>query len=101
MEASTPTFGISFFVKNEREKQGKVPLYCRITVNSESTGFSLKRRIEQKLWTDVMDKRSIDPKLQSLRLYLDRIKSKILAYYDELVFQNSPVNPEILKNKFL
>jgi hypothetical protein len=22
----TPTFGISFFVKNEREKQGKVPL---------------------------------------------------------------------------
>lgn len=101
METNIPTFSTSFFVKNEREKQGKVPLYCRITVNAESIGFSLKRRIDQKLWTDAMDKRNQNPQVQSLRLYFDRIKSKILAYYDELVFHNSPVSPEILKNKFL
>jgi hypothetical protein len=37
-----------------------------------------------------------DPQVELFRLY-DRIKSKILSYYDELVFQNSAeVSPEIL-----
>lgn len=101
MESTIPTFGVSFFVKSGREQQGKVPLYCRITVNAESSDFSLKRRVNTELWTETFDKRIKNPQVQSFQLYLDRVKSKILSYYDEMRLQNIPVSPEILKNKFL
>lgn len=48
------------------------------------------------------DRRSKNSQVQTLQLYLDRVKSKILTYYcSEMRLQNIQVSPEILKNKFL
>ncbi|MCM4154410.1 Arm DNA-binding domain-containing protein [Gramella sp. AN32] len=46
------TFGIVFIPKSSKAKNGKVPLYARITLNGERIELSLQRRITLNLWDD-------------------------------------------------
>ena len=37
------TFGIQFIIRNDKLKNGKSPIYARITINGEITHFALKQ----------------------------------------------------------
>lgn len=46
---NTNTFSTAFLLRNSKAKQGKAPIYCRITVNGQRSEFSIKRSIELNL----------------------------------------------------
>ena len=42
------TFGIQFIIRNDKLKNGKAPIYARITVNGDITHFALKQWIYER-----------------------------------------------------
>ena len=44
------TFGVQFIVRQDKLRDGKVPVYSRITVNGEIIHFALKQWIDPKYW---------------------------------------------------
>jgi hypothetical protein len=44
------TFGIQFIIRNDKLKNGKSPIYARITINGEITHFALKQWIDPNNW---------------------------------------------------
>ena len=45
------TFRILFYLKrNAQNKNGLVPVMCRITINGEISQFSCKLMVQEKLW---------------------------------------------------
>ncbi|MBS1504851.1 MAG: hypothetical protein JST32_22510, partial [Bacteroidetes bacterium] len=45
------TFGIQFLIRQDKLKNGKAPIYVRITVNGEVTHFALKQQlVDPKYW---------------------------------------------------
>lgn len=47
---STHTFSISFFLKKDKAKNGKAPLFARITVDETFTDISTKQRVDTSAW---------------------------------------------------
>ena len=46
------TFGIQFVIRKHRIKEGKAPIYARITVNTNRCEISVKRRIHTDKWNN-------------------------------------------------
>lgn len=44
------TFGVQFLIRQDKLKEGKAPVYVRITVNGEIIHFALKQWIDPKYW---------------------------------------------------
>lgn len=44
------TFTILFWIFKAKIRNGKAPIYCRITVNGKRAQFSLKRSIDPEKW---------------------------------------------------
>lgn len=47
---STHTFSVSFFLKKDKAKNGKAPLFARITVDGSFTDISTKQRVDTSAW---------------------------------------------------
>lgn len=103
MSTKQNTFGIIFFIKKEsKNKEGKVPLYARITVNGKRSNISLKQNIAEVNWNE---KRGVakgnKPEIVKLNNYLEEFRSGIVATYQELVLQKTLITAELVKNKFI
>ncbi|NJO69699.1 MAG: site-specific integrase, partial [Bacteroidetes bacterium] len=48
---TTNTFGIIFYIKRQKEKKGKAPIYARITVDGKRVEVSIKRDIDVDNWS--------------------------------------------------
>jgi len=46
------TFGIQFVIRKHRIKDGKAPIYARITVNTSRCELSVKRRVNIDNWSN-------------------------------------------------
>ncbi|HZY39618.1 MAG TPA: site-specific integrase [Mucilaginibacter sp.] len=44
------TFGVQFLIRQDKLKDGKAPIYARITANGEIVHFALKQWIDPKYW---------------------------------------------------
>ncbi len=44
------TFGVQFIIRPDKLKNGKAPIYARITVNGEIIHFALKQWVDPALW---------------------------------------------------
>lgn len=47
---TTNTFGVHFMIRQDKLKEGKAPVYARITVNTDRILIGLKEWIEPKSW---------------------------------------------------
>jgi integrase/recombinase XerD len=47
---STHTFSISYFIKKDKTKNGKAPLFARITIDGKFTDLSTKQRVNTLCW---------------------------------------------------
>ena len=45
-------FGVSFFTNTYKEKDGKLPIYARITVDGKRVDLLIKRDVEKGNWDD-------------------------------------------------
>ncbi len=101
--AKRSTFKVLFYLKkNAPKKNGKVPIMCRITVNSEQSTFSTKVDISISNWDlkygRVLGKskeaQTLNTKLDNIRLGIEESHSKILKI-------EGSVSSNKLKNVFL
>ena len=43
---------VYYFIRRKKNKQGKVPIYCRLQMNGKRKDFSIFKWIEMEKWDD-------------------------------------------------
>ncbi|WP_034891638.1 site-specific integrase [Gillisia sp. Hel_I_29] len=96
------TFGIVFIPKSSKAKNGKAPLYARITLNGERIELSLQRRITQNLWDEQKSRlRGCSAESIQVNGSLDRIYNKIYESFRQLQNENKLLNVSAIKQRYL
>jgi len=99
MNTSSNSFGVAFFVKRGKEKDGMFPIYARISVNSKRVEISVKRWVAENNWHSGRGKaKGTKDEIVKLNNYLEKFRSKIVECYQELVIQRKTITPELIKN---
>ncbi len=102
MKTQNNTFGIVFYLKKYKAKDGKAPLYARVTVDGQRTDIALKRKIELEKWSDVKGMaKGRSEEIRSLNTFLERIRGRLTECYQELQLNKVLVTALGVKNKFL
>ncbi|MFN8254208.1 MAG: site-specific integrase [Bacteroidales bacterium] len=98
---TTNTFGIVFYLRKYKGKDGKAPIYVRITVDGKRTDVSLKKDILTNNWNDAkgLAKGKTD-EIRNLNTYLEQIRSRLVECYQELQLKKKLITADLIKNKF-
>lgn len=84
------------------DKEGKVPIYMRITVNGKRSEVSIHRKIEISSWNLKAGKvRGTTPEVKNLNRFMDSIKGKVYDHHRELTEKNKIITARTLKNSYL
>ena len=96
------TFRSLFLARWELEKNGKVPLCARITIDGEKVKFSLKSEVSSAIW-DPKSGRGKGQTKEALQLnrYLDSIKGQMIMHYHSLSEANEVVTASMVRDAFL
>lgn len=96
------TFGIQFVIRKHRIKDGEAPIYARITVNSQRTEISIKKRINLDNWNRGKGiAKGRNPEVTKLNSYLEQIRYQLTSCYQEMVINKETITTDALKKKFL
>ena len=79
---TTNTFGVHFLIRPDKTKEGKAPVYVRVTVNTERVLLGLKQWVEPRSW-DVRKGIGKGIKSETLKLnnYLSEIRIELGECY--------------------
>jgi site-specific recombinase XerD len=96
------TFGVQFIIRQDKLKDGKAPLYCRITVNGEIVHFALKKWIDPKHW-DQRKGAGKGNKDEAARINsdLEDIRVALGNYYQKLRLKGGRITAEAVKDVYL
>jgi site-specific recombinase XerD len=88
--------------KDKKKANGKIPLFCRITVDGKETRFGLKKDVNPKSW-DVKAGKVIGRTNEAVEInaLIDKTKSKIYKIYRDIQESEDSVTAEKVKNVFL
>ena len=96
------TFSILFFLqRNKATKDGKAPIYLRITVNGKRSQISIKRKVDIDKWNSESGKvigKSLEVK--ELNRYLNSLENKIFKIQQKLLDDNRQITALLIKNIF-
>jgi site-specific recombinase XerD len=96
------TFSILFFLqRNKVTKDGKAPIYMRITVNGKRSQISIKRKVAVEKWNSEAGKvvgKSME--VRELNRYLNSLENKIFKIQQKLLDDNRPISALLIKNIF-
>lgn len=96
------TFTILFWIKKKRTKNGKAPLFARITIDGERKEISVNRNVSILDWDANAQKISIrGEEAKEINDHLTIMKSKLLKCYDKLELRNERITAEALKNEYI
>jgi len=74
---TTNTFGISFYLRRYKSKEGKAPIYVRITVDAKRTDLALKTDIEIGKWNNLKGvAKGKSDEIRSINDYLGKVRSR-------------------------
>ena len=96
------TFKVLFYLKRQNEKNGKVPVMGRITINGTMAQFSCKLNIRPALWDSKANK-AVGKSVEAQRINetLENIKTNIGKQYQRISDRDSYVTAEKVKNAWL
>jgi site-specific recombinase XerD len=95
------TFGISFYLRRYKIKDGKVPIYVRITVDSKRTDLALKTDIEIEKWNSLKGiAKGKSEEIRSINDYLEKVRSRLMDCYKELLLKNKLITADLIKDMF-
>lgn len=96
------TFRILFLARWELEKNDKVPLCARITIDGEKVKFSLKSEVSSNIW-DPKSGRAKGQTKEALQLnrYHDSIKGQMIMHYHSLSEAKEVVTASMVRDAFL
>jgi len=97
------SFSQLFYLKGKHfEKDVKVPIYLRLTVNGQRNELSISRKIEPEKWNARTGKmRGTNLEANELNSYLDAVRNKINKIHGRLVDEGRPFNSSEIKNLYL
>jgi site-specific recombinase XerD len=99
---SQNTFGIHFILRMNKVKNGKAPLYARITVNTSRIEVSLKTLVETADWNSSKGlAKPKNEKAKELNSFLEQVRGQFADCYKQLQLQKKIINAEAIKNLFL
>lgn len=96
------TFGVQFIVRQDKLRDGKAPVYARITVNGEIVHFALKQWIDPRHW-DVRKgygKGSKD-EVALLNDGLEQVRVALGHHYQQLQLKGKYITPNAVKDAYL
>jgi len=99
---SNSTFSVLFWLYSSRSKNGKAPIYARISVNGKKLNISLKRRIPINEWDSNkqrVNNSSIHAK--STNQYLDEFYSGLFQSFQQLRIEGKHITPQSVKARFM
>jgi hypothetical protein len=77
---TTNTFGILFYLRRYKSKDGKAPIYVRITVDGKRTDVAIKTDIEIDKWNNLKGMaKGKSEEIRSLNTYLDKIRNRLIG----------------------
>jgi hypothetical protein len=97
------TFKVLFYLKRDKQKRnGKAPLFCRITVDGKETRFGMKKDVHPGCW-DVKTGKATGRtgEATEINALIDNAKSAIYKVYRDLQERDNSVTAEKVKNAFL
>ncbi|MCR8558157.1 site-specific integrase [Mucilaginibacter sp. BJC16-A38] len=99
---TTNTFGVHFLIRQDKLKDGKAPVYARITVNTERILIGLKEWVEPRSW-DVRKGtgKGTKEETRSLNNYLSELRTELGECYRELQLRKKIITAEDIKITFL
>src|SRR5690606_39182022 len=101
MKTST-TFSILFWLKLSKAKNGKAPLYARITVNGKRAEISLKRKIKIEYWSSAKNKvKGANQEARIINEFLVQVSSELHQATNELKSEGKLVSPPPVKARYL
>ncbi len=90
-------FSVSYFVRRNREINGLVPIFLRITLNGKSIDVTVQQKIQLCYWDTAKGfGKGKNSEVQKLNLYLEQIRSKIVEIFKELNLRDNPFTVEDL-----
>jgi len=79
------TFGVLFFTRKHRGKEGKTSIYDRITVDGKCTELSVKLSVDVKSWNSSNGKaKGSGEEIKSINTMLEQIRCRIVECYQEI-----------------
>ena len=97
------TFKGLFFLKRDMQKaNGKVPIFCRITINRKEARFGIKKDVNPKYW-NVQAGWAIGrtDEIVEINTLIDKIRASLFNAYNEILLGDTDVTAEKVKNHFL
>ncbi len=96
------SYSILFWAHTKRAKDGKAPVYVRITVNGRRNSISLHHSVLVRSW-DPEKQRSVGTCQSSKQtnLYLEQVRSQLFEIYQDLRLKKELITPELIKSKYL
>lgn len=95
------TFGIQFITRVNKARNGLLPLYARISVDSHRVEVSLKQWIYPDNWNDVKGSaKGKSEEIRTLNTYLEKVRSQITECYQELQLKKKLVTADAVKDMF-
>ncbi len=91
---------ILFFLRKKQvDKKGMIPIYLRITVNSERTEISANTKIELSKWDSSLQRaKGRSESAQILNDKLDNLQNRIRREFNSLMERQEVISAEKLKN---
>lgn len=87
------SFSQLFYLKGKhKEKDVKVPIYLRLTVDGQRSELSVSRKVDPKKWSARTGKmKGTNLEANELNQYLDNVRSRINRIHRQLVEDNKPL----------
>ena len=99
---SAHTFSILFWINKSKTKDGKAPIYARITVEGKRSEISLKRSIESDNWN--AEKGLVKGNKEDSRMinsYIGEVRNQLFESYQNLQKQKKFITAELIKANYL
>jgi site-specific recombinase XerD len=96
------TFGIVFYIKRQKAKNGKAPIYARITVDGKRVELSLKMDVDIEInWNDAKGMaKGKSEEIRSLNTYLEQVRFRLVECYQHLQLKKKLITAEAIKAQF-
>ncbi len=99
---TTNTFGIVFYLKKQKQKKGKAPIYARITIDGRRVEISIKKDIDVENWSKGKGMaKGKGEEIRALNTFLEQIRSRMVECYQQLQLKKQLITAVAVKNKFL
>lgn len=96
------TFRILFWLNKAKDKNNRLPIYARVTVNGRRAEISLARYCNPEAWDERAHRmKGRNPEATVLNKFLDSKFARLLQCYEDLLKEDGVITAKVIKARFL